>query len=118
MCIKAEYDDGSVFEGDVAIYQEKTEKPVLTIETDENGVACFPSPATAHMKIVLDDGFGHGKVMVIKTEEGKASADPPPHQPLSPLPKLLTGIGLIWGTAGTVFYLLARKKLRGKDAHP
>ena len=114
--IKVEYDDGEPMNyAAVKIFSPADEKiEHQNGRTDKNGYFSFSPDQTGDWKITVEDGMGHGiatKFHVDETmevEETRTNGDVPRWY------KLIVGISIIWGLAGTFFYFKARKRFGSK----
>jgi hypothetical protein len=79
---------------------------VYTSTTDSTGTFYFTPKGVGPWKIKVLDPYGHGAIIEVrKKEEGAIQT-----AKRSSLDRILMGLLLIWGTTGTVFYFLARRK--------
>ncbi len=83
---------------------------------DRNGRFCFHPDAPGEWQVTADDGQGHRLTLTVSVSpeqlQGWQVQTPAPAT-ASRLERALTGVSLIFGLAGVLFYWQARKKTRG-----
>jgi len=120
--IEARYDSGDpVSHAEVTIYSPADpEEPFQTGVTDRNGRFLFSPDADGEWKVVISDWTGHGG-----TKRIRFAADPEgsgqetvSDGPVSRWMKVISGISVIFGITGILFFAAARReRKRGMDAH-
>lgn len=79
--------------------------PSGEMEADSLGRVVFLPPGPGTWTLRVSDGMGHGTVIRVD-----ASMPPKPTATLPPYQKAACGAAWIWGLAGTLFYLLGRRR--------
>ena len=107
--IKVGYDDGEPMSyAEVKIFSpNNTETEYQNGRTDRNGCFAFIPDEPGEWKIVVNDGMGHGVSTEIHIIEG-IKVDIIRHG-FSRWQKLITGISIIFGLTGLIFYIRVRK---------
>jgi len=77
--------------------------------TDKNGCFAFSPDQLGEWKVIVNDGTGHGAVTKVEVKETMKIETTVKGWPR--LQKLITGIGVIWGFAGLIFYLRVRRRI-------
>ncbi len=111
--IKVEYDDGEPMSyAEVLIYSPVDEEiEYQNGRTDKRGCFSFLPDQPGEWKIMVDDGMAHGIVAKVLVEEGITVKIL--HHGFPRWQKLITGISIILGLTGLLFYLVARKRTHG-----
>jgi len=107
--IKVGYDDGEPMSyAEVKIFSPyDAEIEYQNGRTDSNGCFAFIPDNPGEWKIVVNDGMGHGVVAKVPITEGiKVDII---HHGFSRWQKLITGISIIFGLTGLIFYFRIRK---------
>jgi len=84
--------------------------------TDRNGRFAFLPDKPGVWKVEVNDGMGHAVEVEIEVDEefkttGDSGAD---GRRLGVWRGILTGVGIIWGLMGTIFYISVRRRNRGE----
>ena len=84
--------------------------------TDRNGRFVFLPDKPGVWKVEVNDGMGHAVEVEIEVDEefkttGDSGAD---GRRLGVWRGILTGVGIIWGLMGTIFYISVRRRNRGE----
>lgn len=111
MIIKAAYDDGEPMGyAEVKIFSPEVSKvEYQNGRTDKNGCFSFLPDQKGEWKAVVDDGIGHG--FTIEIEVGEINNIKTVSKTFPHWQGVITGLGIIWGLMGLIFYFRARKKL-------
>ncbi len=117
--VEALYDSGEpISDADVEIYSPGDSENIFQAgSTDRNGRFLFFPDSDGEWKIIVNDGMGHGgsQTLVVK-DSGKSlkkNGDPPGR-----IIKLLSGLSVIFGITGILFFIFARKEMnRRRNAH-
>lgn len=107
--IKVNYDDGEPMSyAEVEIFSPSDEKvEYQNGRTDKNGCFAFLPNEAGEWKVKVNDGMGHGVVTNIQVKEGMKVDIL--HHGFPRWQKLITGISIIWGLTGLIFYFRFRK---------
>ena len=77
------------------------------MEADSLGRVVFLPPGPGIWTLRISDGMGHGTVIRVTSQGIPESVTMiPPYQ------KAVCGVALVWGLAGTLFYILGRRRQR------
>ena len=107
--IKVGYDDGEPMSyAEVKIFSPyNAEIEYQNGRTDSNGCFAFIPDEPGEWKIVVNDGMGHGVATKVPITEGiKVDIT---HHGFPRWHKLTTGISIIFGLTGLIFYIRIRK---------
>ena len=118
--IEARYDSGDpISHADVTVYSPGNgDEPFQIGVTDRNGRFLFFPDADGKWKVVVNDGTGHGGTKYIIVNNSSIVQDEAIQKPLGRSIKLLSGIIVIFGLTGILFFVLARRdRKRSGDAH-
>ncbi|MEN8222612.1 MAG: carboxypeptidase-like regulatory domain-containing protein [Acidobacteriota bacterium] len=118
--IEAKYDSGDpITQAEVTVYSPgNNEEPFQSGVTDRNGRFLFSPDSEGTWKVVVNDLTGHGGTKKIEIDPISKIPAGNAEKPLSRGIKVLSGISVIFGLSGILFYLLAvRERKRGVDAH-
>lgn len=106
--IKAQYSDGTSMAGAfITLTSPDGEK--REGELDGAGEFVFIPDMEGEWKIEIDDGLGHGKVLTVNVEEGTVKQSEIIKRS-SQFQDIITGLGVIIGITGIVFYIVTRMK--------
>lgn len=104
---KIAYDDGIPLSyAMVEVISPKGEK-INEFEADSAGSFLFVPPYEGVWTLKVSDGMGHG--VLIKVDSNVQDGDSGTHF-MKPYQKAICGASLIWGIAGTLFFILARRR--------
>jgi len=98
------YDDGTPIAYATVEVKSEDGKKLMEFEADSLGRILFEPPGKGKWILKISDGLGHGVIVPVQTNR---PLEPP--RKTTPLEKALFGASLIWGIAGTIFYLLGRR---------
>ncbi len=118
--IEARYDSGDpISYAEVTVYSPENEKePFQSGVTDRNGRFLFFPDLEGEWKIVVNDWTGHGGTFRIKVDPSLVSITGDGVGTPGRGIKILSGISVIFGLSGLLFYLVAiRERKRGRNAH-
>jgi nickel transport protein len=120
--IEARYDSGDpIVHADVIVYSPESKKyddPFQVGITDRNGRFLFFPDADGKWKVVVNDGTGHGGTKYIIINDSSIVQDEAIEKPAGRSIKILSGIMVIFGLTGILFFALARRdRKRSVDAH-
>jgi nickel transport protein len=118
--VEVRYDDGTPMQhSEVTVYTPSEEEKVFQLgHTDGNGRFLFFPDTAGIWKVKVNDGMGHGIIAEISTA-GENLQDASPYPSFSRREKIITGVSIIWGFTGLLFYIAAKKNNRKKEnAHP
>jgi len=118
--IEAKYDSGDpISHAEVTVYSpENNKEPFQSGVTDRNGCFLFFPDMNGVWKVVVNDWTGHGGTIKIKVDSISEMTVESREKPLGRGIKIFSGISVIFGLSGILFYLLAvRERKRGLDAH-
>ena len=109
--IKVTYDDGEPMSyAEIEIFSpDNKDIEYQNGRTDKNGSFAFLPDQIGGWKIIVNDGMGHGVVTEVEVKEAMKIETTAKGWPR--LQKLITGISIIWGLAGLIFYFKMRKKI-------
>ncbi|NQS90434.1 hypothetical protein HQ584_11675 [Patescibacteria group bacterium] len=109
--INVAYDDGEPMSyAEVKIFSpENKDIEHQNGRTDKNGCFAFLPDQNGKWRIIVNDGMGHGVVTGVEVKEAMKIETTAKGWPR--LQKLITGVSIIWGLAGLIFYLKMRKKI-------
>lgn len=109
--LKAGYDDGEpMIYAEVKIFSPGNKDiEHQNGRTDKNGCFAFLPDQIGEWKIIVNDGMGHGVVTEVEIKEAMKIETTTKGWPR--WQKIITGISVIWGLAGLIFYLKARKRI-------
>jgi len=109
--IKAAYDDGEPMSyAEVKIFSpDNKDIEHQNGRTDKNGCFAFLPDQIGEWKVIINDGMGHGVVTEVEVKEAMKIETTAKGWPR--WQKLITGISVIWGLMGLIFYLKARKRI-------
>ena len=118
--IEARYDSGQpISDAEVEVYSPADPDTIFQAgSTDKNGRFLFFPDSDGEWKIKINDGMGHGgtRSIIIKDSEivVNAEGENPPGRSI----KILSGLSVIFGITGILFFFLARREARRKrNAH-
>ena len=108
--IKVGYDDGEPMSyAEVKIFSPNNAKiEYQNGRTDRNGCFSFLPDVPGEWKIVVNDGMGHGVVTKIPIKEGMKIDII--HHGFPRWQKLITGMSIIFGLTGIIFYFKSKQK--------
>ncbi|MDO9575134.1 MAG: hypothetical protein Q7J55_01230 [bacterium] len=119
--IKVAYDDGEPMSyAEVKIFSpHDTKIEYQNGRTDKNGCFAFLPDQIGEWKVIVNDGMGHGVVTEVKVfTEGESTFGGKETMKIEATikgwprwQKLVTGISIIWGLAGLIFYFRVRKRI-------
>jgi len=118
--IEAKYDTGDpISHAEITVYSPGNYKePFQSGVTDRNGRFLFSPDSEGEWKVVINDWTGHGGTTKIKVGPNLKIPAGKTEKPLGRGMKILSGISVILGITGILFYLMAvRERERGSDAH-
>ncbi len=118
--IEAKYDSGDpISHAEVTVYSpEEGSEPFQTGVTDKNGRFLFSPDMNGEWKVVVNDWTGHGGTIKIKVDNDLNLRSEKGEKPTGRGIKILSGVSVIFGLTGLLFYSLAiRERKRGVDAH-
>lgn len=113
--IKIAYDDGVPMSyAEVKIFSPSDQKiEYQNGRTDKNGRFVFFPDKAGKWKIEINDGMGHGVVTNISVGEG-LKLEETERKNLARWQKILVGLSLIIGITGILFYISAKRYIRGE----
>ncbi len=118
--IEARYDSGDpISHADVIIYSPENGYELFQVGvTDRNGRFLFFPDADGKWKVVVNDGTGHGGTKYVIINGSSIVQDEAIEKPVGRRIKILSGIMVIFGLTGVLFFALARRdRKRSLDAH-
>ena len=98
------YDDGTPIAYATVVVESADGKKLMEFEADSLGRIFFLPPGKGKWILKISDGLGHGVIVPVQTDQPL-----PPPRGTTPFEKALIGASLLWGIAGTIFYLLGRR---------
>ncbi|MCK4888463.1 MAG: hypothetical protein KAS97_00950 [Candidatus Aminicenantes bacterium] len=118
--VEARYDSGDpISHAEVTVYSpENGDEPFQIGVTDRNGRFLFFPDADGKWKVVVNDGTGHGGIFYVTIKDSTSVQDEAIEKPAGRIVKILSGIMVIFGLTGILFFVLARRdRKRSVDAH-
>ncbi len=118
--IEAKYDTGDpISHAEVTVYSPENHKePFQSGVTDKNGRFLFFPDSEGEWRVVVNDWTGHGGTTKIKVGSDLEIPAGNTEKPLGRGMKIFSGISVIFGITGILFYLMAvRERKKGSDAH-
>jgi len=118
--VEARYDSGDpISHADVTVYSpENSDEPFQIGVTDRNGRFFFFPDADGKWKVIVNDGTGHGGTFYVTVRDSVSVQDELNVKPAGRKIKILSGIMVIFGLTGILFFALARReRKRSTDAH-
>lgn len=118
--VEARYDSGEpISHADVTVYSPGNgDEPFQIGVTDRNGRFLFFPDADGKWKVVVNDGTGHGGIFYVSIRDSISVQDEAIEKTVGRGIKMLSGITVIFGLTGILFFVLARReRKRSGDAH-
>lgn len=119
--IRAGYDDGEPMSyAEIKIFSpDNKDIEHQNGRTDKNGCFAFLPDQIGEWRVVVNDGMGHGVVTEVEVfAVGESASGGKEAMKIETTAKgwprwqkLITGVSIIWGLAGLVFYLKAKKRI-------
>ncbi len=110
--IKVAYDDGEPMSyAEIKIFSPDNKNiEHQNGRTDKNGCFAFLPDEVGEWKVVVNDGMGHGVVTEVKVEKAM-KIEKTSYKAWPRWQGLITGISIIWGLTGLIFYFKVRKRI-------
>lgn len=110
--IKVAYDDGEPMNyAEIKIFSPDNKNiEHQNGRTDKNGCFAFLPDEIGEWKVVVNDGMGHGVVTEVKVEEAM-KIEKTSYKAWPRWQGVITGISIICGLTGLIFYFKARKRI-------
>ncbi len=118
--IEAKYGSGDpISYAEVIVYfPESDDEPFQSGVTDRNGRFLFFPDVDGKWKVVVNDGTGHGGIFYITVKDAVSVQDKTTDKSAGRGINILSGIMVIFGFTGILFFLLARRERKGRgNAH-
>lgn len=118
--VEARYgSEDPISHADVTVYSpENSDEPFQIGVTDRNGRFLFFPDADGKWKVIVNDGTGHGGTFYVTVKDTISVQGETIEKPAGRSIKILSGIMVIFGLTGILFFAMARReRKRSMDAH-